>query len=46
MTLDRFGHLFEDELDAVAARLDAAARVSPARHGGTVVTLPERPAAL
>jgi integrase len=28
MTLDRYGHLFDDELDAVAARLDAAARSS------------------
>ena len=24
MTLDRYGHLFEDELEAVADRLDAA----------------------
>lgn len=28
MTLDRYGHLFGDDLDAVADRLDAAARVS------------------
>jgi hypothetical protein len=27
MTLDRNGHLFDDELDAVADRIDAAARV-------------------
>ncbi len=26
LTLDRYGHLFPDELDAVAARLDEAAR--------------------
>ena len=46
MTLDRYGHLFEDELDAVAERLDAAARVSPVCHGGDLVTLPQRPRAL
>ncbi len=28
MTLDRYGHLFGDDLDAVADRLDEAARVS------------------
>jgi integrase len=28
MTLDRYGHLFGDELDAVAARIDRAARES------------------
>ncbi len=28
LTLDRYGHLFGDELDAVADRLDEAARVS------------------
>jgi integrase len=28
MTLDRYGHLFDDELDAVAERLDTAAGVS------------------
>jgi integrase len=28
LTLDRYGHLFGDELDAVADRLDIAARVS------------------
>ncbi|MGH3364056.1 MAG: hypothetical protein ACRDOW_04940 [Nocardioidaceae bacterium] len=26
LTLDRYGHLFPDELDAVAARLDESAR--------------------
>jgi hypothetical protein len=26
MTLDRYGHLFGDDLDAIADRLDAAAR--------------------
>jgi hypothetical protein len=28
MTLDLYGHLFGDELDAVAERLDVAARAS------------------
>ncbi len=28
MTLDRYGHLFPDDLDAVADRIDAAARAS------------------
>jgi integrase len=31
MTLDRYGHLFEDDLDEVAERLDVA-RVSQACH--------------
>ena len=30
LTLDRYGHLFPDELDAVPERLDAAARASGA----------------
>jgi hypothetical protein len=34
MTLDLYGHLFPDQLDQVADRLDAAARgvVYPGRH--------------
>ena len=34
MTLDLYGHLFPDQLDEVADRLDAAARavVYPGRH--------------
>ena len=28
LTLDRYGHLFSDELDAVAERIDAAARAA------------------
>lgn len=47
MTLDRYGHLYEDELDAVADRMDEAAtriladsvrtgsRVVPITHGET-----------
>lgn len=45
LTLDRYGHLFGDELDAVAERLDAArseAAVPPARPGREVVNLSER----
>jgi integrase len=30
LTLDRYGHLFPDELDAIAERLDAAARAGGA----------------
>jgi integrase len=30
LTLDRYGHLFPDELDAIAERLDAAARATAA----------------
>ncbi|MGH9117319.1 MAG: tyrosine-type recombinase/integrase [Acidimicrobiales bacterium] len=39
MTLDRYGHLFDDELDGVADRLDTAARVSQPCHGDGVVEL-------
>ncbi len=49
MTLDRYGHLFDDELDAVAERLDAAvkarsdaARVSRSCHGNEIVELAGR----
>jgi hypothetical protein len=42
MTLDRYGHLFGDELDAVADRLDAAraagVRASAAERGRGVVS--------
>ena len=33
MTLDRYGHLFGDELDAVAERLDEAAEISRTNRG-------------
>jgi integrase len=43
LTLDRYGHLFGDELDAVADRIDAAARaaqdVSRTRRGLDVLEL-------
>src|SRR3954453_13919428 len=45
MTLDRYGHLFGDELDAVADRLDAAARaprVPPVCPEGTVTPITQR----
>jgi integrase len=45
LTLDRYGHLFGDELDAVAERLDAAARaprVPPVRPPGTVTPITVR----
>ncbi len=46
MTLDLYGHLFEDRLDEVADRLDAAARASgdvyPIGKPGNVVDLAER----
>lgn len=39
MTLDLYGHLFPDQLDEVADRLDAAARsVTPRAEGGAAVT--------
>ena len=45
LTLDRYGHLFGDQLDAVAERIDAAARVSAnnsrPRRGLAVVELHE-----
>jgi integrase len=40
MTLDRYGHLFDDELDAVAERLDTAAGVSGVCPPAEVVELP------
>jgi integrase len=40
MTLDRYGHLFDDELDAVAERLDTAAAVSSRCHKADVVEMP------
>jgi integrase len=44
LTLDRYGHLFGDELDAVADRIDAAARAaadfSRTNRGPNVVELP------
>ena len=45
LTLDRYGHLFPDELDAVADRLDAArtrADVPPVCPEATVTHLPNR----
>ncbi len=45
LTLDRYGHLFGDELDAVAERLDAAARapgVPSVCPPGSVTVLTER----
>ena len=43
LTLDRYGHLFEDELDPVADRIDVAARkaakVSRTKRGLAVVKL-------
>jgi len=43
LTLDRYGHLFGDELDALAGRLDAAARSAAAsprpRRRGNVIAL-------
>ncbi|MGE5763397.1 MAG: hypothetical protein ACM3ZF_05835 [Mycobacterium leprae] len=47
VTLDRYGHLFPDELDAVADRLDAAvAHADQMRTEGHVVDLAERRTAL
>jgi len=49
MTLDTYADLFDDDLDAVADRLDAvvrAARVLLAdslRTGGKLISLPSRP---
>ena len=45
MTLDLYGHLYDDDLEALADALDkrfAAARTSeaPPKHGPNVVTLP------
>jgi integrase len=47
LTLDRYGHLWPDELDAVADRLDAAARatvanVSRTKRGPNVIALEAR----
>jgi Phage integrase family len=46
MTLDLYGHLFEDRLDEVADRLDAAARAAGMLYSvpttGTVVDLAQR----
>jgi integrase len=48
LTLDRYGHLFGDELDAVADRIDAAARAaadfSRTSDGQDVVPLDARTA--
>jgi integrase len=46
ITLDRYAHLFEDDLDSLAESMDArysAARVRPKRISGNVVDLPEDP---
>ncbi len=48
MTLDRYGHLYPSDLDALADRLDqahAAAMADPVRHqsGPAVVQLRKRP---
>lgn len=40
LTLDRYGHLFPDELDGVAARLDEAVRQAGVYRMGTEATLP------
>jgi hypothetical protein len=43
MTLDRYADLFDDDLDAMAERLDAVARaagVYPSCTGADVVRLP------
>jgi hypothetical protein len=40
LTLDRYGHLFTDELDAVAARLDEAVRHADVYRMCTESTLP------
>ncbi len=45
MTLDVYAGLFDDDLDAVADRMDAAAAVPPVCPGGTVADLSERRAA-
>jgi hypothetical protein len=39
MTLDLYGHLFDDRLDEVADALDRAARSATTSHPG-VVTMP------
>jgi integrase len=39
LTLDRYGHLFPDELDGVASRLDEAARRAGVYRMGTEATL-------
>ena len=48
LTLDRYGHLFGDELDAVADRIDVAARaaaeISRTHRGPNVVGLGARTA--
>jgi integrase len=45
LTLDLYGHLYPDELDAVAAQLDAARSAMRAPCGADVVALPSRPGA-
>jgi len=45
MTLDVYSGLFDDDLDGVAERLDAAraiAPVSPACHQGTITPITQR----
>ena len=48
LTLDRYGHLFPDDLDGVADRMDDAARasaeVSRTKRGPGVTRLRARPA--
>jgi integrase len=46
MTLDRYGHLLGDELDAVAERMEAArgAALPSVCHNAAVTAFPERPA--
>jgi len=46
ITLDRYAHLFEDDLDSLAESMDArysAAQVRPKRTSGNIVDLPEDP---
>jgi hypothetical protein len=49
MTLDRYSHLFDDALDAVADRLDEARQrsvVPPSCPPGTVTTIHEKALAI
>ncbi|MGS2805964.1 tyrosine-type recombinase/integrase [Nocardia sp. MW-W600-9] len=41
MTLDNYGHLFDDDLDGVADRMGAGFRGAASRRGQNVVTAPE-----
>jgi hypothetical protein len=41
LTLDRYGHLFGDELDAVADRIDVAARQALERYESPAARAPD-----